>query len=265
MVRQSIAPLDPFHGGAQQHYALVGPLADAPRFGVAIIRRHSPGATVLYEVGGLLIDDVTFGHGSGFNLHPFGKANPVIDEGQAIAIDPAVITAFAPGGIRVEMAELVGNPPSLAVALGPDRPLGFAQALIRVEVLTGELGGKAFGILPQKSNKVLQDGVEVLIATRQGSTVGHLWESDVLAQVWVLLEPAMLSFEAKEPPLLHDHKEHEQGLRPVDNRPSAMRASRLLVPKAFKECKRQLDIVGKGRCDHGRASWRAWQLSSRKD
>src|SRR5215510_6512720 len=237
MVRQSIAPLDPFHGGAQQHYALVGPLADAPRFGVAIIRRHSPGATVLYEVGGLLIDDVTFGHGSGFNLHPFGKANPVIDEVQAIAIDPAVVTAFAPGGIRVEMAELVGNPPYLAVALVPDRPLGLEQALIRVEVLTSELGVKVFGILPQKSNKVLQDRVEVLIATRQGSTVGHLWESHVLAQVGVVLEPAVLGFEAKDPPLLHDHEEHEQGLLLVDKRPSAMRARRLLLPKAFKKRK----------------------------
>src|SRR5215510_5991108 len=265
MGRQGVATLAPFHGGAQQPHSLLGPLSDAPRFGVAIIRSHRSGAKVLEEGGGLWSDDVAFGHCSGFNLPPFGKADTVVDEVQAIAIAPAGITAFAPGGIRVERAELVGNPPSLAVALGPDRPLGFEQALIRVEVLTGELGGKAFGILPQKSNKVLQDGVEVLIATRQGSTVGHLWESDVLAQVWVLLEPAMLSFEAKEPPLLHDHKEHEQGLRLVDKRPSAMRASRLLVPKAFKECKRQLDIVGKGRCDHGTASWRACQLSSRKD
>jgi hypothetical protein len=54
-------------------------------------------------------------------------------------------------------------------------------------------------------------------------------------------------------------------LRSIDKRPSAMRASRLLLPKVFKECKQQLDIVGKGRCDHSRASWRAWQLFSRKD
>jgi len=111
---------------------------------------------------------------------------------------------------------LVGNPPSLALALVPDGPLGLEQALIRVEVLTGELGVEVFGILLQKGNKVLQDGVEVLIATRQGGTVGHLWESDVLAQVWVLLEPAVLGFEAKGPTLLHDHEEHEQGLMLVD-------------------------------------------------
>src|SRR5262245_32656269 len=265
MVRHGIAPLDPFHSGAQQHYPLLGPLADAPRFGVAIIRRHSLGAKVPYEVGGLLIDDVTFGHGSGFNLHPFGKADTVIDEVQAIAIDPAVVTAFAPGGICVEMAELVGNPPRLAVALVPDRPLGLEQALIRVEVLTGELRVEVFGILSQKSNKVLQDGVEVLRATRQGSTVGHLWESHVLAQLWVVLEPAVLGFAVKNPPLLHDHEEHDQGLMLVDKRPSAMRTSRRMLPKAFKERKQQLDIVGKGRCDHGRASWIVWQLSSRED
>jgi hypothetical protein len=88
---------------------------------------------VLDEGGSLLIDDVTFDHCSGFNLHPFGKADTVVDEVQAIAIDPAVVPAFAPGGIRVEMAELVGNPPSLAVALVPDRPLGLEQALIRIE------------------------------------------------------------------------------------------------------------------------------------
>src|SRR5215813_6899183 len=69
----------------------------------------------------------------------------------------------------------------------------------------------------------LQDGVEVLIAPRHGSTVGHLWESHVLAQLWVVLEPAVLGFEVKNPPLLHDHEEHDQGLMLVDKRPSAMR------------------------------------------
>src|SRR5262245_46820165 len=122
MVRQGVATFDPFHGGAQQYHPLLGPLADAARFGVAVICRHRSRAKVLYKRGGLLLDDVTFGHCSGFNLHPFGKADAVVDEVQAIAIDPAMITAFAPGGIRVKMAELVGNPPSLAVALMPDRP-----------------------------------------------------------------------------------------------------------------------------------------------
>ena len=96
-------------------------------------------------------------------------------------------------------------------------------------------------------------------------TVGYLVESNVLAQLWVVLEPAVLGFEAKGSTLLHDHEEHNQGLMLVDKRPSAMRASRLMLPKAFKKRKQQLDIVGKGWCNHSRASWRAWQLSSRKD
>jgi hypothetical protein len=64
MVRHGVATLDPFHGGAQQHHPLLGPLSDAPRFGVTIIRSHRLGTKVVDEVGGLLIDDVTFGHGS---------------------------------------------------------------------------------------------------------------------------------------------------------------------------------------------------------
>jgi hypothetical protein len=60
----------------------------------------------------------------------------------------------------------------------------------------------------------------------------------------MVLEPAVLGFEAKEPPLLHDHEEHDQGLLLVDKRPSAMRASRLMLPKAFKQRKQQLDSIG---------------------
>ena len=81
----------------------------------------------------------------------------------------------------------------------PDGPLGLKQAFIGVEILTGELGVEVFGILPQKGNKVLQDGVESLIAPRQRGTVGYLVESKVLAQVRVVLEPTMLGFEAKGP------------------------------------------------------------------
>jgi hypothetical protein len=47
-------------------------------------------------------------------------------------------------------------------------------------------------------------------------------ESDVLAQVWVVLEPAVLGFEAKNPPLLHDHKAHDQRLMLVDKRPDTL-------------------------------------------
>jgi hypothetical protein len=48
----------------------------------------------------------------------------------------------------------------------------------------------------------------------------------VLAQVWVVLEPAVPGFEAKNPPLLHDHEEHDQGLMLVENgRPRCERAA----------------------------------------
>ena len=88
-----------------------------------------------------------------------------------LAIDPPVVAACAPGGIRIEVAELVGNASHLAIALVPHGPLGFEKALIRVEVLTGELRVEVFSILPDKRNKGLQDWVEILIAPRQGCAV----------------------------------------------------------------------------------------------
>src|SRR2546430_6563445 len=101
MVRQGVATLAPLHGGAQQ------PPPVGPTVGCAALWRScypsSPyrGAST-GGGGGLLLADVTFGHCSGCNLHPCGKAAAVVDQGQAIA--PAVITACAPGGLRVEVA-----------------------------------------------------------------------------------------------------------------------------------------------------------------
>src|SRR4029453_3962747 len=37
-----------------------------------------------------------------------------------------------------------------------------------------------------------------------------------------------------------------------------------MVPKAFKEVKQQVDIVGKGRVDHGGSSWKGFAVFSRK-
>jgi hypothetical protein len=87
----------------------------------------------------------------------------------------------------------------------------------------------------------------------------------VLAQVRVLLEPAVLNFEVKGPTVLHNHEKHAQCLSLVDKRPFAMQAGCIVLPKACRQCKQQLDIVGKRWCDHGKSSWRAWRLSSRKE
>ena len=79
MVRCGRASLDPLHGGAQQYDSLCGPLADATRFGVAVICGYGLGVEVLHEGNRLLIDDVAFSNRSGFNLDPCGKAYPVVD------------------------------------------------------------------------------------------------------------------------------------------------------------------------------------------
>ena len=48
------------------------------------------------------------------------KADVVVDKVQSIAIDPAVITAFAPGGVRVEVAELCRESAPLGGRSVPD-------------------------------------------------------------------------------------------------------------------------------------------------
>src|SRR5215218_3636155 len=38
-----------------------------------------------------------------------------------------------------------------------------------------------------------------------------------------------------------------------------------MVPKAFKQVKQQVDIVGKGRGDHGGSSWKMFSVFSRRN
>ena len=70
--------------GSRPPHPLWGPRSEAPRFGVALLRRHRLGAKGLSERGGLRSDAGTCGHCSGCTLHPCGTADPVVDEGQAL-------------------------------------------------------------------------------------------------------------------------------------------------------------------------------------
>ena len=206
-----------------------GPLADARRCGVAVVRRHRRGAHELAEEGGRWIDAVTGGHRCGGNRPPWGHAAAVVDAGQALA--PAVLPACAPGGVRVAVAER----------------------------------GAGFGLRPQQSTKGLQDRAAVRRAPRQGGMVEPLWASAGLEQVWGVLEPAGLGVEAHEPPWLQAHAENAPGRMRVDARPFARRARRRRLPTAVKKRTQPRARVGQGRCDNGGSSWRAWPLAARQD
>jgi hypothetical protein len=125
---------------------------------------------------------------------------------------PPVGAAFASGGLRIEGAERVGNPPRLAVTLRPHGPLGLAPALSRVEVLTRALRVEVFGRRPAKRHKGLQDRVEVLRAPRQGRAARHLRKAKDLAQVCMRVEPAGLGLQAQRAALVRDKEKPTQSL-----------------------------------------------------
>jgi hypothetical protein len=61
------------------------------------------------------LEDRTFAHRRGFDLHEFGKARAVVAQMHTIALDPAMIRTFAPGGIGVKMMQPGRDTAHLAV------------------------------------------------------------------------------------------------------------------------------------------------------
>jgi hypothetical protein len=61
------------------------------------------------------LEDRTFAHRRGFELHEFGKARAVVAQMYTIALDPAMIRALAPGGLGVQMRQPRRDTASLAV------------------------------------------------------------------------------------------------------------------------------------------------------
>src|SRR4029434_1815043 len=154
---------------------------------------------------------------------------------QTVAIDPAMVAAFAPGAVGIEMAELLRDASGLAIRLMPHRALGFEQTFVRVEVFRGKAGIESFRIGAQKGDEVLQDVIEGFIAPRQGSASRHAVEAQDRSHLGMEHPPTALGFEAKETPLMHEQEEHEQSLLLIDNGMSPVGTGCVMVPKAFKE------------------------------
>src|SRR5215510_12663478 len=164
----------------------------------------------------LLINDDRFRHRGGFDLHELGKARTIVHEMQTVAIDPAMIAAFAPGAVGIEMAELLRDASGLAIGLMPHRALGFEQTFVRVEIFRGKAGIEVFRIGAQKGDEVLQDVIEGFIAPRQGGTIRHAVEAKDRSHLGMLHQPTALGFEAKETTLVNEQEEHDQSLMLIE-------------------------------------------------
>jgi hypothetical protein len=76
-------------------------------------------------------------------------------------------------------------------------------------------------------------------------------------------QPTALGFEAKETTLVHEQEEHDQSLLFIDKGMPPVGTGCVMVPKALKEGKQQVDIVSKGWGDHGGFSWKVLSVFSK--
>ena len=115
VVSRGLATLDPPAGGGEQDHPGLRPAPDAPRLGVGVISGQGMGGKCMHQVRFLGLEDRTFAHRRGFDLHEFGKACTVVAQMPTIALDPTMIRTFAPGSIDVEMMQPGRDTARLAV------------------------------------------------------------------------------------------------------------------------------------------------------
>src|SRR5262250_2007683 len=255
MVGRGVAAFDPPERGGEQNHPGLRPAPDAPRLGVGVIGGQGLGGECMHQVWFFGLEDRTFAHRRGFDLHECGKARAVVAQMHTIAIDPAMIRAFAPGSIGVEMMQPGRDTARLAVGLVPDGALGFEQTLIFVELATVKGGVQVFGVLREKSHKVLEDRIEGFITPRQGGAVWHSGQAQDLPIVQMLCQPTVLGFEVENLSEGHQGKEHNQPLMLIHEGMATMGASALGLYKAIKQGPKKIDIVGEGWQSHQGTSW----------
>jgi len=250
VVSLSVTPRRPAQGGSQKYHALLGPEADPALFGVGIIA-HKLGRLEWLNLGSLLVDDVAFGDAGGLDLHQLGEPVAVAGGVESVAVDPPMIAALAPRRVGVEGAEALRNPALAAVLLMPDGALGFQQALVLLEGLTGESLVEGFSPLPHTRDELLEHGIEFLIAPQECGAMRQALESDRLRILGMGREPAPLGLEPADPTDLHEEKEHQEYLLRVGQRVSSVRRKDLLVFKLVTQFRDHLDMIRNGWFLHG--------------
>src|SRR5947207_1602314 len=122
----------------------------------------------------------------------------------------------------------------------PDGALGFEQTLIFIELATVKGGVQVFGVLREKSHKVLEDGIESFITMRQGGAVGHSGQAQDLPRVQMLRQPTVLAFEVENLSEGHKGKEHNQPLMLIHKGMAPMGASAWGLYKAVKQGQKKM-------------------------
>ena len=109
--------------GEEQHASL-GPVSDPHGFVISIVS-HQGSRFEVKELSAFRLQDVALISASSFHPDQFGKTNPIAGKMKSITAHPAMITALAPAGICVRIAQSLWDAIGLAVGLMPDGSMGF--------------------------------------------------------------------------------------------------------------------------------------------
>ena len=146
----------------------------------------------------------------------------------------------------------------------PDGSLGFEQTLIFVELAAVKGGVQVFGVLREKSHKVLEDGIEGFITARQGGAVWHRGQAQALLIVQMPRQPTGLGFKVENLSEVHKGKEYYQPLMLIHEGMATMGASAWRLDKAVKQGPEKIDIVGEAWHSHEGTSWEMGVLPKRE-
>src|SRR5215216_124598 len=143
MIGCCVATLPPLGGWSEQEDTFRRPSSDTHRFEVRIITSHC--LRVKCEQGlFLLFEDLAFSDTGCLDLCEFRKPRAITGQMQTVAVDPAMIGAFAPTGLLIQVAQFFGNPTCQSVGLMPNRSMGFEQTGVFNQNMTIELWMQGF-------------------------------------------------------------------------------------------------------------------------
>jgi hypothetical protein len=155
-----------------------------------------------------------------------------------------MIAALAPTRILVEGAQLLWNPPLVAVTLVPHGAARLEQPAIHHQHVAGTRRVDGRGPLPDEGDEGRDGGRQALVAAHEGRAVGNGREAKLLgiSGMGVGGQPALLGLELGNAAQQHAREKDDQQALRIGQRPSTVAGRRLRLFKAVEERRIVADI-----------------------
>ncbi len=119
-----ILPFLPRGRWTDQNHPLDSPAPNPHGFEVGVIPDHGFGMKSKERLL-FLFDDHAFIQAGGFDLSQLGKSGSIAGQVQTMAIHPTMVSAFAPTGLLIQMAQFIRNTTGGSIGCMPHRTLRF--------------------------------------------------------------------------------------------------------------------------------------------